>query len=372
MKIKLVNIKRQYLTIKDEINNAIQKVIDDNSFILGKEVEKFEKEFARVQHVENVIGVGSGTSALLLAYMALGIGKGDKVITTANTFIATVEPLIFLGAEPTFIDIDNNGKMDIDKIEEAIDEDTKAIIAVHIYGQMLDMDRLQIISKKHNLFLIEDCAQAHLAHNDKGVYVGATGDISIFSFYPGKNLGAFGDAGAIATKNKELYDKMYMLRNHGRKTKYEHIVDGLGERMDGIQGAILNVKLRYIEEWTKRRIEIAKIYNENLANINGLKLPEINGHQNVFHLYVIKAAKNRDKILEYLNDTGIMAGIHYPTPLHMQPVYYNRKYGKKYNDLPKSEDFAQHIISLPLFPEITDDEIEYIIQGVKNALKKFG
>ncbi len=372
MKIKFVDLERQYLTIKDEINDAIQRVIDDNSFILGKEVETFEKEFAKIQHVDNVIGVGSGTSALLLAYMALGLGKGDKVITTANTFIATVEPLIFLGAEPIFIDIDNNGKMDIDKIEDVIDGHTKAIVAVHIYGQMLDMAKLEKIAKKHGLFLIEDCAQAHLAHNDKGVYAGATGDISIFSFYPGKNLGAYGDAGAIITKSNELYEKMYMLRNHGRKTKYEHIIDGLGERMDGIQGAILNVKLRYIEKWTKRRIELAKIYNKELRGIGGLDLPKIKGFENVFHLYVIQVAKNRDKILKYLNAQGIMAGIHYPIPLHMQPVYYNRKYGKKYKDLPKSEEFAKHIISLPLFPEIKNEEIEYIINVLKNALKKFG
>ena len=197
------------------------------------------------------------------------------------------------------------------------------------------------------------------------------GDVSIFSFYPGKNLGAYGDAGAICTNDNQLYEKIMMLRNHGRKTKYEHVIDGLGERMDGIQGAILNVKLNYIEKWTKRRIEIASFYNEEFSPLESIEIPDVDNFKHVFHLYVIKVKKNRDKILNYLREKGIMAGIHYPIPLHMQPVYYNRNYGKKYIELKEAEDFANRIISLPLFPEITDSEIEYIIRSIKDAVKKF-
>jgi dTDP-4-amino-4,6-dideoxygalactose transaminase len=370
-RIKLVDLQRQYDTIKNELREAIDRTIGNTDFILGSEVERFEKNFAEMIGIPYAIGVSSGTSALLLSYLALGVDPGDKIITTPNTFIATVEPLILLGAEPIFVDIKDDGNINEDLIEERIDNGVKGIVAVHIYGKMVNMKKIRAIADRHNLFLVEDCAQAHLAESD-GVKAGNFGDISCFSFYPGKNLGAYGDAGVIVTHNKDHYEKLKMLRNHGRKTKYEHTINGLGERMDGLQGAILNVKLKYLERWTKRRIEIAKIYNENLKNIANIDLPEVKDFEHVFHLYVVKVKKNRDKILNYLKEKGIGAGIHYPIPLHMQPVYYNRKYGKKYNDLPVSEDFAGRVISLPLFPEILDTEIKFLLKEFKNAVKKFG
>ncbi len=367
--MEFVDLVRQYRTIKPEIDRAMKKVILASDFILGEEVKKFESGFAAAQRIRHILGVSSGTSALLLAMMALGVKKGDKIITTPNTFIATVEPLIFLGAEPVFIDIKDDGNMDESLVEEKIDGRVKGIIGVHIYGNMLNVKKLRRIADKHRIFFVEDCAQAHLAEFDR-CPAGATGDISVFSFYPGKNLGAYGDAGAVATNDGIFHEMIYKMRNHGRLTKYEHSSDGLGERMDGIQAAVLNVKLQHLDKWTARRIEIAKMYNDLLSGIEGLSLPAINERRHVFHLYVVNVPGNRDAVIQGLKEMGIPAGIHYPVPLHMQPVYKNRKYGKKKIDLPRAERFAETALSLPIFPEMTVGEVARVASSLKSILKK--
>ncbi|MCK4642665.1 DegT/DnrJ/EryC1/StrS family aminotransferase [bacterium] len=369
-KIPLVDLKRQYAQIKDEVASAMQRVMNDTDFIMGADVKEFEQTFSRMTGIRHMIGVSSGTSALLLGLMALGIKPGDKIITTANTFIATVEPMIFLGAKPVFVDVDEYGAMDIDLVEKAITPEVKGIVAVHLYGRMLDVVRLRKICDDNKIFLLEDCAQSHFAEF-QGKVSGSVGDVAAYSFYPGKNLGAFGDAGAVGTSDSALFENISITRNHGRKTKYEHEIDGLGERLDTLQAAVLNVKLKYIEGWTEKRIQVAKKYHTFLSGISGLILPPVEGKRNVFHLFVIQVEKNRDRILEYLKAEGIQASIHYPIPLHLQPVYYPRAYGGKNISLPATESFAGRILSLPIFPEISESEIKTVADRLKYATDKY-
>jgi len=362
--IPFVDLKAQYDSIKDEIDNVIQNVLDNTNFIMGEELKKFEVEFARFCDVKYAIGVANGSDALILALKACGIGGGDEVITVPHTFIATTEAVSNVGGKIVFVDIDpKTYTIDVSKIEDKITEKTKAIIPIHLYGQPADMDSIMELAKKYNLKVIEDAAQAHGAEY-KGKKVGSIGDAGCFSFYPGKNLGAYGDAGMVVTDNEEVANRIKMLRNHGRLTaKYEHEIEGYSSRLDNLQAAILRVKLRYLNEWNESRRENAKKYNELLSNIAGIITPyEADYAKHVYHLYVIRTV-NRDKLREELKSEGVATGIHYPIPLHLQPAY--NYLGYKRGDFPVAEKASQEILSLPMFAELTDEQIEEIVKFIK-------
>jgi len=363
-KIPLVDLHAQYETIKPEIDAAIQRTIDRTAFILGPEAKQFEENFAQFVGVKHAIGLDSGTAALHLAMMALNIGAGDEVITTAHTFIATSEPIALLGARPVFVDIDSRTyNLDPQKLEAAITPRTKAIIPVHLYGQPAEMDAIMDIARKHNIPVIEDAAQAHGAtyHNRN---VGTMGLMTCFSFYPGKNLGAYGDAGALVTNDDELNDKIRMLRDHGRTSKYEHEISGYGFRLDGIQGAVLDVKLKHLPQWNEARRAHADYYTELLSNVDAsIVTPYEPAHvKAVYHLYVIRT-RQRDELLQYLKERDIEAGIHYPVPLHLQPVYKNLGYQQ--GAFPATEQAAQEILSLPIYPELTHAQMERVVETMR-------
>lgn len=369
MKIPLVDLHAQYETIKPEIDAAIQRTIDRTAFILGPEAKQFEENFARFCNVKHAIGLDSGTAALHLAMMALNIGAGDEVITSAHTFIATSEPIALLGARPVFVDIDpRTYNLDPNKLESAITPRTKAIIPVHLYGQPAEMDAIMEIARKHNIPVIEDAAQAHGA-TYRGRSVGTMGLMTCFSFYPGKNLGAYGDAGALVTNDDELNHKIRMLRDHGRTSKYEHEISGYGFRLDGIQGAILDVKLKHLPEWNAARRAHADYYTELLSNVDAsIVTPYEPAHvQAVYHLYVIRT-RQRDELLEYLKARDIEAGIHYPVPLHMQPVYKNL--GHQRGEFPETERAAQEILSLPIYPELAHAQMERVVETMREFYQK--
>jgi dTDP-4-amino-4,6-dideoxygalactose transaminase len=369
MKIPLVDLHAQYETIKPEIDAAIQRTIDRTAFILGPETKQFEENFARFCNVKHAIGLDSGTAALHLAMMALNIGAGDEVITSAHTFIATSEPIALLGARPVFVDIDpRTYNLDPNKLESAITPRTKAIIPVHLYGQPAEMDAIMEIARKHNIPVIEDAAQAHGA-TYRGRSVGTMGLMTCFSFYPGKNLGAYGDAGALVTNDDELNHKIRMLRDHGRTSKYEHEISGYGFRLDGIQGAILDVKLKHLPEWNAARRAHADYYTELLSNVDAsIVTPYEPAHvQAVYHLYVIRT-RQRDELLEYLKARDIEAGIHYPVPLHLQPVYKNLGYQR--GEFPETEQAAQEILSLPIYPELAHAQMERIVDTLREFYQK--
>lgn len=368
IKIPLVDLKAQYQSIRQEVNESIERVLENTSFIMGEEVKIFEASFANYINTGESLGVASGTAALLLALKACDVGPGDEVITTAHTFFATAEPISILGATPIFVDIDPlTYNINPNLIEAKITERTKAIIPVHLYGQPADMPQIMKIAKKHNLYVIEDVAQAHGAEID-GQRCGSIGHLSCFSFYPGKNLGAYGDGGGVSGTNTELLATVRKLRDHGRVSKYEHDIIGLGERLDGLQAAILDVKLKYLEEWTEARRTVADKYVERLTGVDGVFLPhETQNVRHVYHLFVIQV-ENRNATLKYLNENAIGAGIHYPIPLHKQPAYAKLGYDKQY--LPYTETAADKILSLPMFPEITDQQIDRVVQTLKEALDK--
>jgi len=369
MGIPLVDLKAQYLSIKDEIDSAIANVINGSSFILGKEVELFEKEFAAYCGVRFCVAVGNGTDALYLALRSLGVSKGNEVITTPLTFIATAEAITLTGATPVFVDIESRTyNIDVGRIEKAITDKTKAILPVHLYGLPADMEEIEKIAKKHNIFVIEDAAQAHGAEY-RGKMAGTLGDCGAFSFYPGKNLGAYGDAGALVTDREDIAKKACMLRNHGRMDKYNHEFEGINSRMDTLQAAILRKKLKYLGEWVEKRRKNAEIYDKLLSGIKGeFMIPfEPEGIKHAYHLYVVRV-KQRDTLLEKLNGEGISAGIHYPVPLHLLQAY---KYlGKKKGDFPLSEKAAEEIISLPIYSEMTQAQIETVVGCIKNSLAR--
>lgn len=362
MHIPLVDLKRQYLSIKKEIDGAIQEVIDNSAFIMGENVQEFENEFAKFCGVKYGVGTSSGTTALHLALVACGIKQGDEVITVPYTFIATTEAISHTGAKVVFVDIeDRSYNMDSGKIEQAVTEKTKAIIPVHLFGHPADMDKIMEIAKKHNLIVIEDACQAHGAEY-KGKKVGSLGDIACFSFYPGKNLGAYGDAGMAVTDNKALAEKMRLLRNHGYQKKYYHKIEGYNYRLDAIQAAILRVKLRHLEEWTEKRRKNAKLYDELLKG-SGVKTPlEMEYARHVYHLYVIGIEK-REELYLRLKKNEISTAIHYPLPLHLQQAYSYLGYKK--GDFPVSEACTERLLSLPMFPELTEDEIKRIVEIIE-------
>jgi dTDP-4-amino-4,6-dideoxygalactose transaminase len=369
MSIPLVDLKAQYHRIKDEIDTAVHHILDNTAFIMGKPVAEFEANFAKYAHAKHAIGVASGTDALKIAMEAWGLGAGDEVITTPHTFIATVEPMMQLGIKPVFVDIDPaTYNINPDLIEAAITDKTKAIVPVHLYGQPANMPAIAAIAEKHGLDIIEDCAQAHGAEVD-GVRVGHWGKISGFSFYPGKNLGAAGDAGGIITDIDDTAELMRRILNHGSKTKYEHTEIGYTARLDAMQAAILDVKLRHIEQWTDERRANAKYYDQILADVDGVTIPyHAPNVRHVYHLYVIRVPEGtRQEVLQYLWDNGVGAGIHYPIALHMQPAMASLGY--KEGDFPEAEAAAANIISLPMFPELTHEQMDTVVATLKEALK---
>ena len=362
--IPFVDLKAQYNSIKEEIDEAIQGVFNHSSFIMGEELKKFEEEFARFCDVKHAIGVANGSDALTLALRACDICEGDEIITVPNTFIATTEAITQVGGQIVFVDIDSNTyTMDISKIEEKVTKKTKAIIPVFLYGQPADMDPILKIAKKHNLKVIEDAAQAHGAEY-KGKKAGSIGDVACFSFYPAKNLGAYGDAGMVVTNDGEISEKIKLLRNHGRITKkYEHEIEGYSSRLDNLQAAILRVKLRYLNRWNDNRRKNVEAYNRLLSEIGEIILPyEADYAKHVYHLYVIRT-EGRDGLREVLKSNGIATGIHYPIPLHLQPAY--DYLGYKRGDFPITEKTSQEILSLPMFAELTDEQIKEIVEWIK-------
>ncbi|OGZ17793.1 MAG: erythromycin biosynthesis sensory transduction protein eryC1 [Candidatus Nealsonbacteria bacterium RBG_13_37_56] len=366
-KINFVDLKRQYSGIKQEIDLAIKEVLENTDFILGEPVAKFEKNFADYCKVKYCVGASSGLDALKLSLKALGIEPEDEVITVANTFIATALAISDCGAKPVLVDCNQlDYNIDIDKIESAITEKTKAIIPVHLYGQPADMDPIIELAKKHNLYVIEDACQAHGAEY-KGRRVGGIGRIGCFSFYPGKNLGAYGDGGAITTDDPELAEKIRILRNCGQQEKYNSILKGNNCRLDSIQAAVLNVKLKYLDKWNEQRRQNAKLYNELLNKESNIMIPnEREGVKHVYHLYVIRT-ELREKLIKELNFRGISTGIHYPIPIHLQAAYKDLGYIR--GSFPNAEAFSEKIVSLPMFPELKKEEIEFIAKNIKEIIK---
>jgi dTDP-4-amino-4,6-dideoxygalactose transaminase len=358
MKIPFLDLKTQYKSIKGEIDEAIQEVIDSCAFAGGKFVEQFEEAFADFCQCEHAVGVGSGTEALWLALLALEVGAGDEVITVPNTFIATAEAISFCGAKPVFIDIDERTyTMNPSLIEPAITPRTKAIIPVHIFGHMADMDPIMEIARANSVFVIEDACQAHGAEY-RGKRAGSIGDAGCFSFYPGKNLGAFGEAGAVVTQNVKVADKIRILRDHGQSQKYYHEIIGWNARMDGIQGAVLKVKLKYLNFWNDARRKNAKIYDSRLTDYRDVIQPyEADYGRHVYHIYAVRF-KNRDRFIAQLAKKGISCGIHYPVPVHLQNAYPPDFFTK--NSFPVAERCSEEFVSLPMYPELSEEQIDHV------------
>jgi len=359
--IPFVDLKAQYTGIKDEVNAAILGVLDTCQFTLGSEVAAFEEEFATYTQAQYGIGVNTGTSALHLALLAAGIGPGDEVITVPFTFVATVAAIYYTGATPVFVDIDpRTFTIDVKAIEAAITDKTKAILPVHLYGQPADMDPILDIAKRHGLVVIEDAAQAHGAEY-KGKRVGSIGDMGCFSFYPGKNLGAYGEGGMVVTSNPEYTRTIRMLRDWGAEQKYQHVLKGYNFRLEGIQGAVLRVKLRHLEAWTEARRAAAAHYNELMSD-SGVATPEAMPYaRHVYHIYAIRT-QQRSEWQQALQDKGIQTGIHYPIPVHLLPAYADLGYTK--GDFPHSEQAANEVLSLPMFAELSPAQCKEVSKAV--------
>ena len=363
MNVPFLDLKIQYKGIKDEVHAAINEVIENTAFAGGPFVAKFEQEFAKFCNSKHAIGVGNGTDALWLSLIALGIGQGDEVITVPNTFIATTEAISLAGAIPVFVDVeDKTNNMNPALIEAAITKKTKAIIPVHLFGQTADMDPILAVAKKHGLYVVEDACQAHGAEY-KGKKAGSMGSTGCFSFYPGKNLGAYGEGGAIVTNDDELAAKMRMFRDHGQAKKYYHAIIGWNARLDGIQGAVLSVKLKYLSAWNDARRKHAKDYTTGLSAVKDIIVPlEGDYARHVYHIYAIRV-KDRDKLMAYLTEKGISCGIHYPVPVHLQDAYSFLKKGE--GSYPMAEKCASQYLSLPMFAELTDEQVAYVIEKIK-------
>ena len=364
MNIPLVDLKREYLLLKKEIDNAIEEVLQSGRFILGKNVKNFEKEFASYIGKKYGIGVNSGTDALRIALNALGVKRGDEVITVSFSFISTADSILHNQALPVFVDVDEETyNIDLNEVKKVVNDKTKVIIPVHIYGNPVRMDELMEIANDNNVYVVEDCCQAHGAEY-KNKKVGSFGIISCFSFYPSKNLGAYGDGGIILTDEKEIAEKIRMLREYGQKEKYSHEVLGYNSRLDEIQAAVLRVKLKYLDEFNKRRRKIAQIYKELLEKLDDIKfqLEEKDG-KHVYHIFSIQSSY-REELRKFLNKYGISTGIHYPIPIHLQK-YYSRFYRK----LPVTEKLASRVLSLPMFPFLKEEEIKFICNKINQFYK---
>jgi dTDP-4-amino-4,6-dideoxygalactose transaminase len=365
MKVLFGDFKTHYQKYKAEIDQAIARVLNSGHFILGSELESFEKDFASLHGGGYTLGCASGTEAIYLALAACGVTNTDEVIVVAHTAVPTISAISMTGAKPVFVDIDpTTYLMDVSKVEALITPKTKAIIPVHLYGQMVDMQALLKIAAKHKIPVIEDVAQATGA-SYKGAIAGSLGEYSAFSFYPSKNIGAFGDAGAVFTKNKEQFEKLLMLRNYGQSKRYHHDIIGINSRLDEIQAAILQCRLPYLQEWNDRRKEIATRYNNGFSDLTGfMQIPIIHpNNKHVFHLYVVQI-EEREALQNYLLDKGIQTLIHYPTPAHMQKAY--AYLGYKNGSLPVTEYITKRILSLPMYPELTNEQIDLVIDVVHN------
>ena len=362
--IPYLDLKAQYHSIKAEIDTAVLRVLESTQYILGEEVAAFEREFAGYCHASQAIGVNSGTSALHLALLAAGIGPGDEVITVPFTFVATVSAICYTGATPVFADIEPDYfTMDPSKIEAAITPKTKAIMPVHLYGQPADMDPIMEIARRRGLTVIEDAAQAH-GSDYRGRRCGSIAEIAGFSFYPGKNLGAYGEGGAITTTRADVAATCRTLRDWGQEKRYEHRLKGFNYRMDGIQGAILRVKLRHLEAWTERRRQVAEWYAAAL-DPDSVRLPKARpGCRHVYHVYAVRT-DDRENLRDVLGKQGIQTGVHYPIPVHLQPAHADLGYHA--GDFPAAEQVAREVLSLPMFPEMTREQVQAVAEAVSGA-----
>jgi dTDP-4-amino-4,6-dideoxygalactose transaminase len=368
IQVPFLNLRAQHDPVRAELLSVIEQVIDSSAFAGGPFVARFEEEFAAFCRARYSIGVGNGTDALWFALLALGVGPGDEVITVPATFMATAEAISYCGAKPVFIDVDEaTSTMDPKLIEQAITPRTKAIVPVHLYGQMADMDPIMAIAHKHKLVVVEDACQAHGAEY-KGRRAGTIGHAGCFSFYPGKNLGALGEAGGVVTNDRTLAEKIKVLRDHGQETKYHHSTIGWNGRMDGIQGAALSIKLRALEAGNTARRAHAKQYDELLASVEGVTIPAVaNYGVPVYHIYGIRV-QARDEILQSLTQRGIGCGIHYPKPVHLQKAYASLGYGV--GSFPVAERIANEELSLPMFPELTAEQITIVVSELKHVLAR--
>tara|TARA_B100000700_G_scaffold331602_1_gene466005 strand:+ start:18501 stop:19610 length:1110 start_codon:yes stop_codon:yes gene_type:complete len=364
--IPFVDLKSQYISLKTEIDSAIQEVVENTNFIGGKPLDKFSKKLANLLSVKHVVPVANGTDAIFIALKQLGIGPGDEVLTTAHSWISTSETISQTGAKPVFIDTNEFYCIDEKLIEEKINAKTKAIVPVHLYGHPCDMTTISKLSKKYKIFIVEDCAQAIMT-KWSNKFVGTYGDAGTLSFFPGKNLGAYGDAGGIITDRKLLFKKMSMYANHGSLIKHQHKIEGLNSRMDTIQAAVLNVKIKYLKKWIKQRRKAAEIYTYYLKDIEEIKLPkERKNAFHTYHLYVIRTQK-RSKLISYMNDRRISTGIHYPKALPMLDCY--KSHNLSLEEFPNACDNSKTILSLPIYPEINEAQIKYVSESIKNYFK---
>jgi dTDP-4-amino-4,6-dideoxygalactose transaminase len=362
----MLDLKAQYVPLKEEIKTALKEIVESGQFVLGENVESLEKEIASYHYVSNAVGLASGTDALHLCLNALDIRSGDEVITTPFTFIASAEAITYDGAVPVFVDIERDTlNINTSQIEEKITSKTKAIVVVHLFGQPANMKEIMDIAKKYNLRVIEDCAQAFGATYN-GTPVGTMGDSGCFSFYPSKNLGAYGDGGMMITNNLDIFDKVKLLRNHGTVAPYQHSFIGYNSRLDEIQAAILRIKLKHIDEYNNGRRKIAEIYTSIL---NGtVQCPvEMRDRTHVYHQYTIRTP-NRDKVKEALKDNNISSVIYYPVPLHMQEAFHYLGYSK--GDFPESESAAKEVLSIPIYPEFEPKTAEYVAEAILKEVKK--
>jgi dTDP-4-amino-4,6-dideoxygalactose transaminase len=363
MTIPFVDLQAQYQSIQAEVDAALAQVVASSRFVGGPVVQAFEAEFADFCGVKHAIGVGNGTDALQLALRACGVGPGDEVITATFTFTATAEAIVNVGARPVFVDVDETYTLDVDQVADCISPHTRAIIPVHLYGQPADVTPLRDLAEQHGLLVIEDGAQAHGAHY-QGRCVGALGHLACFSFYPSKPLGAYGDGGAVLTDDDRWAHQVRVLADHGRTGYYQHEFIGINSRLDALQAAVLRIKLRHLEEWNAERQRAARTYDALLAS-SGLGLPYVApGREHVYHLYVVRCP-DRDALRQRFEAAGIGAGLHYPVPLHLQPAY--RSLGYERGSLPHSEAWADQILSLPMYAELTDDQVEQVVAVVNQA-----
>jgi dTDP-4-amino-4,6-dideoxygalactose transaminase len=366
MRVPQVDLATQFESLRAEVMQAIEQSLESTQLFLGPNTVAFESEFAAYCGSRFCIGVANGTDALHLALRAAGVGPGDEVITVAHTFIATIEAIVQVGARPVFVDIDpRTMTMAVDRLEPLISERTRAIIPVHLYGRLVDMPPLLEIARRRDLVVIEDASQAHGAVDPRGVHAGALGHLATFSFYYAKNLGAYGEAGAITTDDPRLDRRIRLLRSHGEETRYEHQVLGFNSRIDEIQAAILRVKLRYLERWNALRRQHALRYDELLADTPLIRPELTTDGSHVYHQYVIRTPR-RDQVRRFLAQRGIGAGVHYPIPVHLQPACRDLGYGA--GDLPRTEQAAREVLSLPMYPELTDAQLRYVAEGVDAAL----
>ena len=366
MNIPFIDFKEQYTLVKHEIDSGLKIVFEKGNFILGQEEKDFERDFAKYCDSQYAVGVNSGTDALYMAMCALDLKQGDEVILPTFTFIATALCVSYTGAKVVFIDVeDETYNIDPIKLKKLINKKTKAIIPVHIYGQPGNMDEILAIARKHKIAVVEDAAQAHGA-TYKGKKVGALGDISCFSFYPTKSLGAFGDGGMVVTSSKKIYEKILMLRDYGRVGRYEHKIKGFNSRLDTVQAVVLSAKLKHLDQWNKMRNDNGKYYNTLFKNVKGVIAPVMKEDRtHVFQTYAVRL-KNRDKVCDALQKKGVSVLIHYPIPLHLQEAYKELKYKK--GDFPVAEKLSREVLSLPMYPHMKKEQIEYVVNEVRKLV----